>query len=151
MAKLLNRKQLVYQIKEMISNSEEYIYLICPYINLKNDSYIMPAIESANTRKIDINIIYSKGFRKDADQQRLKNIKQVKLCYIHDLHMKVYLSEKTAIVCSLNLFDYSIKNNLECGIIIDREDDLWKQVYSMIKKDIYKNMVVEKKRSKQFA
>ena len=148
MAKVLNRKQLVFQIKEMLYGADDYIYLICPYINLKSNAYLMNAFEHANKKGVDINVVYSKGFKKEGGQKDLLKYNQVNLCYIADLHMKVYLSEKIAIVSSLNLYDASIKKNLECGILIDRDEDLWKQVYSMIKKDIYKNMVVENKRPK---
>jgi phosphatidylserine/phosphatidylglycerophosphate/cardiolipin synthase-like enzyme len=118
------------------------------YINLKDNSPIIAAIESASLRKIDINIIYSKGFSRKSGQEALKRYKRVRLCYIADLHMKVYLSEKYAIVCSLNLHDFSINNNFECGIFINREEDseLWQQVYSMYKTDISKNIIIEKKR-----
>jgi phosphatidylserine/phosphatidylglycerophosphate/cardiolipin synthase-like enzyme len=146
MPKLLNREQLVEQIQELISSAQQYIYLICPYIGLDAKSSVILALESANNRGIDINIIYSKGFKKKAGQDQLKKYRRVKLCYIKDLHMKVYLSDKVAIVSSINLYDFSIENNLECGILIQRGDDLWKEVYSMIKNDIYKNMIVEKKR-----
>ena len=145
MAKVLNRKQLVFQIKEMLYGADEYIYIICPYINLKSNTYLINAFEHANKKGVNINVVYSKGFKKDDGQKALLKYNQVKLCYISNLHMKVYLSEKTAIVSSLNLYDASIKNNLECGILIERDEDLWKQVYSMISKDIYKNMIVERK------
>ena len=148
MAILLNKEELVQSIYELLTESKEYIYLICPYIELHEKSPIITAIEDADSRDVDINIIYSKGFKKKAGQERLKKYSKVKLCYISDLHMKVYLSEKSAIVCTLNLHDYSINNNLECGVFMDYKEDLWKQVYTMIKTDVYKNMIVEKKRDK---
>lgn len=146
MAKILNRKQLVFQIKEMLYNTEEYIYIICPYIDLQQNEYLIKAFEHANNKKIDINVVYSKGYKKKSGQEALKKYEQVKLCYIADLHMKVYLNEKHAIVTSLNLHSYSVENNLECGVFINREEDLWRETYTMIKKDIYNNMIIEKKR-----
>jgi len=146
MATVLNRKQLVFQIKEMLYNAEEFIYIICPYIELNQNYYILNAFEHANNKGIDITVIYSKGFKKKGGQEALKIYNHVSLCYISDLHMKVYLNEKNAIVSSLNLNNYSIKNNLECGILMNRDEDLWKQVYKMIKKDIKKNMIIEIKR-----
>ena len=90
MAKLLNREQLVFEIEEIFCKASEYIYLICPYIELGDSSSLLMSLENASNKGIDINVIYSKGFKKNAGQEKLKNYKRVKLCYVADLHMKVY-------------------------------------------------------------
>ena len=53
-----------------------------------------------------------------------------------DLHAKCYLNENTAIITSMNLYDYSQTHNREVGIKIDKETpedkDLYKEVYDEI-------------------
>jgi phosphatidylserine/phosphatidylglycerophosphate/cardiolipin synthase-like enzyme len=149
MAKILNRKQIVFQIKQMFYEASEYIYLICPYIDLQSDNYLTPAIEHANNKGIKISLVYSKGREKRDGIEKLKKYDNIKFCYIAGLHMKVYLSDKAAIISSMNLHDFSIKNNLECGILINNDEELWDDVCKMIEKDIYKNMVIEKNRGKK--
>lgn len=145
MAKLLNRKQLVHHIRQMLFDTNQFVYLICPYINLNKDEYLIKAFKVANERGVPVHLIYSKGFDKNQGHEKLKQFPMIEISYIAELHMKVYISEKSAIVSSLNLHDFSIKNNLECGIFIDKNEDLWREVYDMIKKDIYKNRFIVKK------
>ena len=40
-----------------------------------------------------------------------------------DLHAKCYLNEDRAIICSMNLYDYSQQTNIEMGILITKKDD----------------------------
>lgn len=41
--------------------------------------------------------------------------------YFYDnLHAKLYFNENTALITSMNLLDYSIKNNLEIGCLLNR-------------------------------
>lgn len=151
MARILDRKQLVYEIKELFFDAKEYVYLISPYIDLKENPYFIRGFEYANSKGVEINVVYSKGFRKRTGQEVLKRFENLQLSYIADLHMKVFFNDYRAIISSLNLYDYSIKNNLECGMILypyhNYEDKrLYKELMEMLERDVYMNQLIEKKR-----
>ena len=40
------------------------------------------------------------------------------------LHTKLYMSEKVGLVCSMNLYEYSMKSNEELGVLISDEESL---------------------------
>lgn len=49
--------------------------------------------------------------------------------FIDNLHSKIYISEKRAIVSSLNLYDYSFDNNIECGSVYYRGSEDYDNIY----------------------
>jgi hypothetical protein len=53
----------------------------------------------------------------------IKEIQDLKIYEKLNLHAKCYLNEERAIICSMNLYDYSQQTNIEMGILITRKDD----------------------------
>jgi hypothetical protein len=63
----------------------------------------------------------------------MKEIQDLKVYEKSNLHAKCYLNEDRAIICSMNLYDYSQQNNIEMGILITKEQD----------KDAYNELIEE--------
>ena len=51
--------------------------------------------------------------------------------FVENLHAKCYLNENTAIITSMNLYEFSQQNNDEIGIRVDSKED--PQLYREIK------------------
>ena len=51
--------------------------------------------------------------------------------FCQNLHAKCYLNERSAIITSMNLYDFSQVNNNEMGVFVDRdqEPDLYRETY----------------------
>lgn len=106
------------ELLDLIKESEKYLILISPYVTLWG--HLEEEIESAILRKVKVQLYY----RSDKEEEYLDTLhplKQmgVKLFNIDNLHAKLYLSEKKAIMSSMNLVDYSSKNSKEIGLITD--------------------------------
>ena len=111
------------QIQRIIREASECLYIISPYIKFDNEMKIL--LKSMDDSD-DINICFV--YRKDQKQANLAEIKasldempHIPKRFVKDLHAKCYLNEKMALVTSLNLYDYSMKDNVEMGIFVDTD------------------------------
>jgi phosphatidylserine/phosphatidylglycerophosphate/cardiolipin synthase-like enzyme len=135
MVKFLETTGVTYELTELIKKSKEKLWLVSPYIEI-NDQ-IRGHINSSDGRNVDIRVIFRKDAKiKPDDLSFLNNLKMKHLFECKDLHAKCYLNENTAIITSMNLYDYSQTHNREVGIKIDKETpedkDLYKEVYDEI-------------------
>ncbi len=129
MAKFLNTSATTYHLEELVKQSAERVILISPF--LRFNERIRELLEDRNRLKIDIRIIYGKSELQPDEITWLKSLDFVRLSFCKNLHAKCYLSEKAAIVTSMNLYEFSQVNNNEMGILIPRDEDpnLYQEVY----------------------
>lgn len=121
MAKFLNTSATTYLLEELIKNADEKLILISPYLKINNK--IKELLEDKNRMKIDIRIVYGKAELKPLEIAWLAKMEYIRTSYCKDLHAKCYLSEKEAIITSLNLYEFSQINNNEMGVHISRDID----------------------------
>lgn len=138
MARFSTRKAATAQLEEIIKNAEKELILISPYVKIDRHTK-----EDLLARKdeIEIHLIYGK--KKELDQKErewLESMASIRLSFHKDLHAKCYLNESQALLTSMNLHDFSQKNNIEMGIFVscgeDPElyDEIRKEAESIIKK-----------------
>jgi len=156
MVAFLTRKQTAFQVEEVIKTAEEEVVLISPYLQLSDD--LVARLKDADKQGVDIKIIY----RNRADEElkpnqtkkledeikRLQPLKNLSLARLINLHAKCYYNENCMVITSMNLYDYSEKNNWEMGLLIHREHDA--QVFEEAKVEaeaIFKNAEPIKARS----
>lgn len=123
MAKFLNTSATNFYLEELIKNAQERLILISPFLRL-NDR-IKELLEDKNRLKIDIRIVYGKSDLHPDEIKWMQKLDYVRVSFCKNLHAKCYLNEKTCIISSLNLYEFSQINNNEMGILIEKElDDL---------------------------
>lgn len=130
MAKFLNTSATNYYLEELIKNADDRLILISPFLKL-NDK-IKELLEDKNRLKIDIRIIYGKSELHPDEINWLKDLSYIRTSFCKNLHAKCYINEKSCIITSLNLYEFSQVNNNEMGIFVDRDTDseLYKDAYS---------------------
>ncbi|WP_048206281.1 phospholipase D family protein [Methanococcoides methylutens] len=121
MAKFLDTSGVTYHLEGLIKNADEKIVLISPY--LKINDRIKELIEDKNRLKINIEVVYGKNELQPDENNWLKSLDFVRTGFCKNLHAKCYLSEKEALVTSMNLYEFSQQNNNEMGIYVSREED----------------------------
>lgn len=129
MAKFLNTSATNYYLEELIKNADDRLILISPFLKL-NDK-IKELLEDKNRLKIDIRIIYGKSELQPDELNWLKELSYIRTSFCKNLHAKCYINEKSCIITSLNLYEFSQINNNEMGIFVDRDTDseLYKDTY----------------------
>lgn len=129
MAKFLNTSATNYYLEELIKASSERLILISPFLQL-NDR-VKELLEDKNRLKIDIRVIYGKNELQPEEITWLRELDYIRTSFCKNLHAKCYLSEKTCIITSMNLYEFSQINNNEMGILINKDTDnqLYKDAY----------------------
>jgi hypothetical protein len=121
MAKFLNTSATNYYLEELIKGASDRLILISPYLKL-NDR-IKELLEDKDRLKIDVRIVYGKSELQPMEISWLNKLSFVRTSFCKNLHAKCYINEKSCIVTSLNLYEFSQVNNNEMGVYISRDDD----------------------------
>jgi len=141
MAKLLaTTAEITAAIQRLINDSKgEKLILITPYLRIARQ--FKSDITDQENFKTKISVVVRSDESHDpADinflQQEMN--KTVDLYTHQNLHAKCYLNHKTAIITSMNLYEYSQLNNTELGIIVEKDED--PQLYDEINESAKKIM-----------
>ena len=121
MAKFLKTTGVSYHLQQLIDNADETLILISPF--LKVNDRLRQSLEDKDRMKIDIRVIYGKNELAPKEIDWLRSLQFIRTSFLENLHAKCYLSEKEAILTSMNLYEYSQIHNEEMGIHITKEDD----------------------------
>ncbi|EEE7366024.1 DNA repair protein [Salmonella enterica subsp. enterica serovar Berta] len=122
MVKILNTTGINYYLEQIISSAQDRLIIISPYLKLSDR--IKELIEDKNRLKVDIRIVYGKSELNPEQHNWLLNLPYVRLSFCQNLHAKFYANESDALICSLNLYDFSQINNHEIGVLINKNNDL---------------------------
>ena len=128
MAKLLTGNDLNFAIENLFLKATEEIIIISPYIKLHKR--IKDILRKRQKDNIKIIIVFGKNYEDKtkslsiADLSFFKKFIDVEVRYEERLHAKFYANEKTSIITSMNLYDFSMENNIEFGVLSHRSSFL---------------------------
>ncbi len=143
MATFLNTRKAVAEIEDLIKNAGITLVLISPYLKLSKD--FKELLTYRNNKELTTTIIFGKQELKPEEMKFLQNLRLVILKYNEDLHAKCYANEKQMIITSLNLYEFSMANNKEMGVLINKDDPKDKTLYEEAWKEVdYINTTSEK-------
>ena len=141
MAEFLTTDGLSHHILQIIKESRNKLAIISPYLQLSIKNFNQ--LKEASDRNIKIKLVFGKNKLKRNDRNYLKQIKNVELFYLKDLHSKCYINETSLIITSMNLIEYSQKYNREMGILFDRIKD--EVIFNKAIEEIQSILAVSKK------
>lgn len=129
MVEFLTTAGVSYHLEELIKQSNERLVLISPYLRLS--TRIRELLEDKNRMKIDIRVIYGKSELRPDENNWLESMTSIRTSYCANLHAKCYMSERAALITSMNLYEFSQVNNHEMGVLVDRSqsEGLYRQIY----------------------
>jgi hypothetical protein len=134
MVKFLNTRKAVAVIEDLIKDADVKLILISPYLKLSKDFKELLTYRN-NLDKITT-VIFGKQELKPDEMKFLESLRFVILKYNEDLHAKCYVNDRQMIITSLNLYEFSMANNKEMGVLIDLSDENDKSVYEEASKEI---------------
>ena len=134
MAKFLNKKKAVSEIEDLIRNAEQKLTLISPYLKLSKD--FKELLKYRNSKDKITTVIFGKQELNPKEMKFLQSLRFVILKYNQDLHAKCYLNDDKMIITSLNLYEFSMNNNKEMGVLIDLKDEFDKELFEEAYKEI---------------
>lgn len=134
MAKFLNTRKAVSEIEDLIRNAEQRLILISPYLKLSKD--FKELLKYRNSKDKITTVIFGKQELNPNEMKFLQSLRFVILKYNQDLHAKCYLNDDKMIITSLNLYEFSMNNNKEMGVLIDLKDESDKELFEEAFKEI---------------
>lgn len=127
MARFLNTKKAVSEIEDLIRDADQRLILISPYLKLSKD--FKELLTYRNSKDKITTVIFGKQELNPNEMKFLQGLRFVILKYNQDLHAKCYLSDNKMIITSLNLYEFSMNNNKEMGVLINLNDDSDKELF----------------------
>lgn len=129
MAKFLNTSATNYFLEELIKEAKDRLIIISPF--LKFNDRMKELLEDKNRLKIDVRVVFGKSELQPQEIKWLRSLDFVRTSFCQNLHAKCYLNEESAIITSMNLYEFSQVNNNEMGVFIEREKepDLYRDTY----------------------
>lgn len=134
MAKFINTKKAVSELEDLIRNAGERLILVSPYLKLSKD--FKELLTYRNSKDKITTIIFGKQELNPDEMNFLLGLRFVNLKYNESLHAKCYLSDDKMIITSLNLYEFSMVNNKEMGVLINKNDDADKQLFEDALKEV---------------
>jgi len=120
MARFINTREAVSTIEKLIRNAGEKLILISPYLKLSKD--FKELLTYRNSQDKITTIIFGKQELRPDEMTFLQGLRFVVLKFNEDLHAKCYLNDQHMVITSLNLYEFSMANNKEMGVFIDKND-----------------------------
>lgn len=108
-------------ISHLSEDARKHLVIICPY--LKINGKLRRTLEVADSKGVDLYVIYGKRELDDSTMTWLKGLRHSNIASIKDLHAKLYMNEEFAVISSMNLYEYSQVNNEELGVLCGRKED----------------------------
>lgn len=121
MAEFLTTHATAYNIENIIQNSRQKLVLVSPYLQLSK--IFFERLKEADEQGVKVILIYGKDQLKPDEKSQLSKLKNLSLFFCENLHAKCYFNEDNMVITSMNLHEFSEKNNREMGILIKRQDD----------------------------
>jgi len=121
MAEFLRTTSIASEIENIMVDANKELTLISPYFKIKN--IFIERIKDIANNGVKITIIYGKDDLNTEQKNKLADINDIEVYYYENLHAKCYFNEKNMVIASMNLYEYSEKNNREMGILIKKETD----------------------------
>lgn len=129
MVEFLTTAGVSYHLEELIKQSNERLVLISPFLRLS--TRMRELLEDKNRMKIDIRIVYGKSELRPDENNWLEGMTSIRTSFCANLHAKCYMSERAALLTSMNLYEFSQVNNHEMGVLVDRRqsEDLYRKIH----------------------
>ena len=132
MAEFLTTTGISNNLESIITETKERLVIVSPY--LKVNPLLKDLLEEKDRWKIDIRVIYGKSELNPQESSWLESLTSVRTSFCENLHAKCYMNEATALITSMNLYEFSQVNNREMGILVSREGDpdLYQKIYDEV-------------------
>lgn len=121
MAEFLTTKGTAFQLEKIIIEARTKLILVSPYLQISKTFY--ERLKDTANRNVSIKVIYGKDELKPNERNSLAELKNIELYFFENLHAKCYFNESRMVITSMNMFEFSEKNNREMGVLIERSID----------------------------
>lgn len=117
---LIQPAEISGKIMTLIDQAREELIIISPYNKFTYWKKLTQRINKAKNRGVKIKWY----IRKNVENNNVEQIHNLGIepIEIEDLHCKLYLNEKNAVITSMNLHEYSDSSSIDIGYLITKEN-----------------------------
>ncbi len=112
--------EIASKIMTLIVEAENELILVSPYVKINEWDKMKKSLSKAVNKSVPIIFIVRQGTDCDLTPLRILNIKPI---LVKDLHAKVYINDKYAIVTSQNVTHYSDINSIDIAYQTENEKE----------------------------
>lgn len=123
MAQFLTTKGTSYYLEEIIRKAENELVLISPYLQISKT--LLERLKDADQQKVKIILVYGKDELKPDEKEKLQALKNLSLHFLKDLHAKCFYNEKSMVITSMNMYEFSENTNREMGVLIQSDEKVY--------------------------
>jgi phosphatidylserine/phosphatidylglycerophosphate/cardiolipin synthase-like enzyme len=121
MADFLTTTGISHNIENIILEAKAKLILVSPYLQISKT--LFERLKDADGRGVTIKIIYGKDQLQSSEKKLLASLNKIELYFFKNLHAKCYFNENKMVITSMNMYEFSERNNREMGVLIDRTID----------------------------
>ena len=123
MAQFLNATKARGEIESIITNAKYTIVMISPYIKINDD--LIKRLTYAGKMNVKVLIVCREQDLKLEERTKIEQIPNIKLKFNERVHAKCFYNDESMVITSLNLYDSSLGDNREMGILLrnDLQED----------------------------
>ncbi len=121
MAEFLTTLGTSSYIEKILLTAKERVYLVSPYLQFSR--HFHERLLDVSEKGIAIVIVYGKNQLHKSELNLLKEIPGLTLTFCDNLHAKCYHNESDMVITSMNMYEYSERNNREMGIGLTKSSD----------------------------
>jgi len=122
MAKFLTDELLNESLENIIRDAKRELILVSPYIKLHHNYYSL-LNDRLKEKTLKMYLIFREckkdkyKYIRNIDLDFFKKFPNIEIRMHKNLHAKMYANESDTLVTSMNLYNYSQKNNIEFGLL----------------------------------
>jgi hypothetical protein len=120
-AEFLTTRGTSSAIEKIINDAEDRLVLISPFVKIPDT--LFQNLKVADRRPVKITLVYGKDELKPDVKNQLKQLNNLSLRFLKELHAKCFFNEECMVITSMNLYDFSEINNKEMGVLVTVKDD----------------------------
>ncbi len=145
---ILNHSKTVARLIQLIQDAEKHLVLVSPYVSIDKLRALVRELQGALERKVHVQLVLRE---KDvstgqsdplaSDALRMLHTSGMEVRLLKDLHAKVYLSEKNALLTSLNLLESSINNSIEVSAWLTAGTPEYRQLVEVLRTGVHPTSV----------
>ncbi len=132
--KFLGNGAIYTQLREVITSAEERLLIVSPFIE-PNDDFIRELESASMVRKVEVSVIFRRDKLREYSATRwLKSFEAAKISLgtVERLHSKLYVSERSALLGSMNFYGSSGENSFESGVLFDKGDKILAPIHDYL-------------------
>jgi len=124
LAQFLTTHGVASEIERIIMGARERLILVTPFLKLS--TILLERLQDAIRGRVLVSLVYGKAELSDQEIAKLRLIPGLDLRFTEHLHAKCYCNEVAMVITSMNLHEFSEKNNREVGVLLTADEQSYR-------------------------